>query len=170
MRAPGTNNVSITITSTAAAGDPGSAEGVTVHTEVIGTRARLSAAWAFVMLNMVFADILSFMSPGVLQQVLAGTAEGIQITPVFLLVAAVVAEVAISMVLLSLLLPQPIARWANIGAAAVTVAFVLGMGSATPHYVFLGALETIGCVAIAWCSWTWRPAQRLAPSARFATE
>jgi hypothetical protein len=41
-----------------------------------------------------------------LQQVLAGTAEGIQITPPFLLVAAVVAEVAIAMVLLSLQLPQ----------------------------------------------------------------
>ncbi len=141
-----------------------------MHTEVVGTRARLSAAWVFVMLNMIFADILSFMSPGALQQVLAGTADGIQITPGFLLVAAVVAQVPIAMVLLSLLLPQRTARWANIAAAVVTVAFVLGMGSATPHYVFIAALETIGCLAIAWWSWTWRPAERRAPSATFATE
>ncbi len=141
-----------------------------MHTEIVGTRARLSAAWVFVMLNMVFADILSFMSPGMLQQVLGGTAEGIQITPAFLLVAAVIAEVAIAMVLLSLLLPQRTARWANIGAAAVTVVYVLGMGSATPHYMFLAALETIGCLAIAWWSWTWRPAERSAPSAVLATE
>ena len=141
-----------------------------MHTEVVGIRARLSAAWVFVMLNMVFADILSFMSPGMLQQVLAGTAEGIQITPAFLLVAAVVAEVAIAMILLSLLLPQRAARWANIGAAVVTVAYVLGMASATPHYVFLAALETIGCLAIAWWSWTWRPAERRAPTTTFATE
>ena len=141
-----------------------------MHTEVVGTRARLSAAWVFVMLNMIFADILSFMSPGMLQQVLAGTAEGIEITPVFLLVAAVIAEVAIAMVLLSLLLPQRAARWANIGAAAVTVAYVLGMASATPHYVFLAALETIGCLAIAWWSWTWRPAERRTPTTTFATE
>ena len=141
-----------------------------MHTEVVGTRARLSAAWVFVMLNMVFADILSFMSPGALQQILAGNAEGIQITPGFLLVAAVVAQVPISMVLLSLLLPQRTARWANIAAAVVTVAFVLGMGSVTPHYVFIAALETLGCLAIAWWSWTWRPAVRRAPSARFATE
>ena len=141
-----------------------------MHTEVVGTRARLSAAWVFVMLNMVFADILSFMSPGALQQVIAGTAEGIQITPAFLLVAAVVAEVAIAMVLLSLLLPQRAARWANIGAAVVTVAYVLGMASATPHYVFLAALETLGCLAIAWWSWTWRPVEQRAAAARFATE
>ncbi len=141
-----------------------------MHMEVVGTRARLSAAWVFVMLNMVFADILSFMSPGALQQVLAGTADGIQITPAFLLVAAVVAEVPIAMVLLSLLLPQRAARWANIAAAVVTVVFVLGMGSATPHYVFIAALETLGCVAIAWSSWTWRPAERRAPTTTFATE
>ncbi len=141
-----------------------------MHTEPVGIRARLSAAWVFVMLNMVFADILSFMSPGALQQVLAGNADGIQITPGFLLVAAVVAEIPISMVLLSLLVPQRTARWANIGAAAVTVAFVLGMGSATPHYVFIAALETLGCVAIARWSWAWGQAGRRVPTASLVTE
>ena len=169
MGALDTNNVSIT-TSIAAAGHAGPAEGVIVHTEPVGIRARLCAAWVFVMLNMVFADILSFMSPGALQQVLAGNADGIQITPGFLLVAAVVAEIPISMVLLSLLVPQRTARWANIGAAAVTVAFVLGMGSATPHYVFIAALETLGCVAIAWWSWTWGQAGRRVPTASLVTE
>ena len=141
-----------------------------MHTEMVGTRARLSAAWVFVMLNMVFADILSFMSPGVLQQVMAGNADGIQITAGFLLVAAVVAEVPIGMVLLSLLLPQRTARWANIVAAAVTVAYVLGMASATPHYVFIAAVETLGCLAIAWWAWTWRPAELRVPAARLAAE
>ncbi len=141
-----------------------------MHTEMVGTRARLSAAWVFVMLNMVFADILSFMSPGVLQQAMAGNADGIQITAGFLLVAAVVAEVPIGMVLLSLLLPQRTARWANIVAAAVTVAYVLGMASATPHYVFIAAVETLGCLAIAWWAWTWRPAELRVPAARLAAE
>ncbi len=141
-----------------------------MHMEPVGIRARLSAAWVFVMLNMIFADILSFMSPGALQQVLTGNADGIQITPGFLLVAAAVAEIPIAMVLLSLLVPQRTVRWANIGAAALTVAYVLGMGSATPHYVFIAALETLACVAIAWWSWTWRPAERRVPSARLATE
>lgn len=141
-----------------------------MHTERVGIRARLSAGWVFVMLNMIFADILSFMSPGTLQQILAGNADGIQITPGFLLLAAVVAEVPISMVLVTLLVPQRAARWANIGAAAVTVAFVLGMGSATPHYVFIAALETLGCVAIAWWSWTWGQESRRVPTASLAAE
>ncbi|MHB8958402.1 MAG: DUF6326 family protein [Candidatus Limnocylindrales bacterium] len=141
-----------------------------MHTEVVGTRARLSAAWVFVMLNMIFADILSFMIPGALAQVAAGTADGIQITPGFLLIAAVIAEVPIGMVLLSLLLPQRAARSANIAAAVVTVVYVIGLGSATPHYVFIAALETLGCLAIAWWSWTWRPAEQRAQAARYATE
>lgn len=141
-----------------------------MRTELVGTRARLSAAWVFVMLNMIFADILSFMSPGALQQVLAGNVEGIQITPAFLLVAAIVAEIPIAMVLLSLLLPQRTARWANLAAAVVTVAYVLGMGSATPHYVFIAALETLGCLAIAWLSWTWRPTEQHVPIASLATD
>ncbi|HEY5629967.1 MAG TPA: DUF6326 family protein [Candidatus Limnocylindrales bacterium] len=141
-----------------------------MHTEAIGIRSRMSAAWVFVMLNMVFADILSFMSPGVLRQVLAGTADGMEITPGFLLLAAVVAEVPIAMVVLSLLLPQRTARWANIAAAGVTIAYVLGLGSATPHYVFIAALETVACLAIAWWSWAWRPAEQRLPTARLATE
>jgi Family of unknown function (DUF6326) len=164
------NSVSIRGTDNRRRGSTRPAEGVIVHTEPVGIRARLSAAWVFVMLNMIFADILSFMSPGALQQVLAGTADGLQITPGFLLVAAVVAEVPIAMVVLSLLLPQPVARWANLAAALVTVAYVLGLGSATPHYVFIAALETLGCLAIVRWSWTWRPAERRVPTAVLATE
>lgn len=141
-----------------------------MHTEAIGIRSRMSAAWVFVMLNMVFADILSFMSPGVLAQVLAGTADGMQITSGFLLLAAVVAEVPIAMVVLSLLLPQRTVRWANIAAAGVTIAYVLGLGSATPHYVFIAALETVACLAIAWWSWAWRSSEQRLPTARLATE
>lgn len=141
-----------------------------MHTEPVGIRTRLCAAWVFVMLNMIFADILSFMSPGALQLILTGNADGIQITPGFLLVAAIVAEVPIAMVPLSLLLPQRTARWANIAAAMVTVAYVLGLGSATPHYVFIAALETLACLAIAWWSWTWRPAELRAPTASLATQ
>ena len=170
MVASDTNNVSIKTSTAADAAHCGPAEGVIVHTEVVGTRARLSAAWVFVMLNMIFADILSFMSPGALQQMLAGDADGIQITPGFLLVAAVVAEVPIAMVLLSLLLPQRAARRANLAAAAITVVYVIGLGSATPHYVFIAALEALGCLAIAWWAWSWRPAERRIPTTGFAME
>jgi hypothetical protein len=132
-------------------------------TERIGIRARISAMWAFVMLNMIFADILSFMNPGGLQQIMSGHADEITITPGFLLVAAIITEVPIAMVVLSLVLPQRVARWANVIAAVVTIAYVIGLGSAAPHYIFIAGVETLGCIAVAWLAWTWRGSEQRIP-------
>ena len=52
-------------------------QGVNVMND-IGTR--LSTLWVVVMFNMVFADILSFIKPGVLQEMWAGEG-GVQVTP-----------------------------------------------------------------------------------------
>ena len=121
-------------------------------------RARLSLLWVFVMLNMVYADILTFMTADALQQFLEGHAGGIHITPGFLLLAAVMTEIPIAMVALTLVLPQRAARWANLAAALFTVVYIIGLGSATPHYLFIAGVETLGCVLIAWQAWTWRDA------------
>jgi hypothetical protein len=120
------------------------------------TRARLSLLWVFVMLNMLFADVLSFLSAGALRQILDGSAGQIAITPGFLLLAAVMTEIPIAMVVLSLVLPHRAARWANVGAAAFTIAYVIGLGSASPHYIFIAGIETLACIVIVWQAWTWR--------------
>jgi hypothetical protein len=119
-------------------------------------RARFSLLWVFVMLNMVYADILSFMSAGTLKDILAGHVGQIAFTPDFLLLAAVLTEVPIAMVVLSLVLPHRAARWANIGAAGFTIAYIWGMGSASPHYVFIAGIETLACIIIVWQAWKWR--------------
>jgi hypothetical protein len=120
------------------------------------TRARLALLWVFVMLNMIYADILSFMVPGTLTDILAGRAGQIAITPNFLLLAAVMTEIPIAMVVLSLVLPHRAARWTSMGAAVFTIAYIWGLGAASPHYVFIAGIETLACIAIAWQAWTWR--------------
>ena len=74
-------------------------------------RARFSLLWVFVMLNMVYADIPTFMMAGTLKDILAGHVGQIEFTPNFLLLAAVMTEVPIAMVVLSLVLPHRAARW-----------------------------------------------------------
>jgi len=134
-------------------------------------RARLALLWVFVMLNMIVADVLSFMSPGALEQILAGRAGEIVVTPGFLLLAAVLTEVPITMVLLSLVLPLRAARWANLAAALFTVVYIWGMGSPVePHYAFIAAVETLGCVLIARTAWTWRESATTVPAHALATE
>jgi hypothetical protein len=136
----------------------------------IDMRARISWMWVYVMLNMLFADILSFMSPGNLQQIMAGHADSITITPRFLLLVAVVTQIPIAMVVLTQVLPQRAARWACLVASVLTIVYVIGGGSGAPHYVFIAALETVGCLCIAWWAWKWRPSGERARARELAVE
>ena len=117
---------------------------------------RLSTLWIFIMFNMVFADILSFMYPGFLSEVMAGKAGGVQITPGFLLAAAVLTEVPIAMIVLSRVLKHRANRWANIVAGVITIAYVAGGTSTYPHGLFFSAVEVASALVIIWSAWKWR--------------
>jgi len=116
---------------------------------------RISTLWMVVMLNMVYADILTFLKPGALQELWAGQA-GVHITPGLLLVFAILIEIPIAMIFASRILKPKANLWANTAAVVVTTAFVVGGGSLTPHYVFFAAVE-IACMAlIVWSVWRQR--------------
>jgi Family of unknown function (DUF6326) len=122
-------------------------------------RNRLSWMWVFVGLNMLFADVFSFMSPGFLGQVMDGQAGGIAITPLFLLVAAIITAIPIGMVILSQVLPRLVAAWANVAVGVATVAYVWGAGALDlPHYVFFASLESLTCLYVVRLAWRWRTA------------
>ncbi len=123
---------------------------------------RLSTLWVVVMFNMVFADILTFIKPGALQELWAGQA-GVQITAGVLLGFAVLLEVPIAMIFVSRVLKPRPNRWANTVAAAVTTAFVVGGGSLTPHYVFFASVEVACMALIVWSVWARRGAEAVAP-------
>lgn len=118
-------------------------------------KAKLSTLWIFILFNMAFADIFSFMYPGALQQIMTGSVEGTQVTPGFLLIAAVVTEISIAMVFLSRLLKQRANRLANIIAGSITILWVIGGGSTTPHYIFFASIEVACSLAIIWLAWKW---------------
>ncbi len=123
--------------------------------------ARLSLLWVFIMFNMVFADILSFMYPGALKEVLTGYAGGVHVTPGFLLGAAVVTEIPIAMIVLSRVLKHGANRWANIVAGVITIAYVIGGGSLNQiHYIFFAAMEVACALLIVWYAWKWRNPER----------
>ena len=135
-------------------------------TNDMGTR--LSTLWVVVMFNMVFADILTFIKPGALQELWAGQA-GVQVTPGLLLVFAILLEIPIAMIFVSRILKPGPNRWANTVAAVITTAFVVGGGSLTPHYVFFATVEVACMALIVWSVWTRRELRnRTSPSARRA--
>ena len=123
------------------------------------TGTRISTLWIVVMFNMVFADILSFIKPGALQELWAGQA-GVQITPGLLLVFAVLLEIPIAMIFVSRILKAEANRWANTAAAVITTLFVIGGGSLDLHYVFFATVEVACMALIVWSVWARRSSER----------
>ena len=125
------------------------------------TGTRLSTLWVVVMFNMVFADILSFIKPGALQELWAGQA-GVHITPGLLLVFAVLLEIPIAMIFVSRILKPETNRWANTAAAVITTLFVVGGGSMDLHYVFFATVEIASMALIVRFVWAGRSSERAA--------
>lgn len=129
----------------------------TNHKTISEMPAKLSTLWTFIMFNMVFADIFSFMYPGFMAQIVAGTPiDGTVITPFFLLIAAMVTEISIAMVFLSRFLKPGPNRWVNIAGAVITILWVIGGGSLIPTYIFFASIEVLTCLVIIGMAWNWR--------------
>jgi Sec-independent protein secretion pathway component TatC len=126
----------------------------------IGTR--LSTLWVMVMFNMVYADILTFIKPGALQELWAGQA-GVQVTQGLLLVFAILIEIPIAMIFVSRILTRGANRWANTVAAVITTLFVVGGGSLDLHYVFFATVEVACMALIVWSVWSRRSSETAAP-------
>jgi len=122
-------------------------------------RTVLFTLWVFVTVNYIFCDVLTLMNSEDLKQILTGTVGSLEMTPNFLLGAAIFMEIPFVMILLSRFLRHKANRIANIIAGSImTVAQIgslfVGSGS-TPHYTFFSIVE-IGCtIFIVWYAWTW---------------
>jgi hypothetical protein len=118
---------------------------------------KLMVLWIFVKLNVISADILGFLQPGFLKELTtSGTAEGLVITPGFLMIAAVLLEVNLIMILVSKFLPRKLSRILNIIAPVIVAAFIIGGGSLAPHYIFFASIEVIALIFIMKTAIQWK--------------
>ena len=117
-------------------------------------KVKLSTLWIFVMFNMAFADIVGFMNPGALEEIMTGSV-GIQITQGLMLVFSIILEIPIAMIVLSRVLKYRANRWANIIAGVITILFVIGGGSPELSYIFFATIEVLSMLLIIWYAWKW---------------
>lgn len=113
-------------------------------------KVRLSTLWIFVMFNMVFADIVGFLNPGTLEEMMA-----MKPTQGMLLAFSILLEIPIAMIVLSRLLKHKANRWANIIAGALTILWVIGGGNTSVSYVFFATIEVACMVLIIGYAWKW---------------
>lgn len=113
-----------------------------------------SALWAVVMLNMIKADVLSLYIPGAVDELAQFAGD----TPIesLMLIGAVMMEAPTLMVVLSLVLPYKINRWAHLILSVFVLIFIWGGGSSKPHYIFIAGVETVCLAIIFWRALKWQ--------------
>ena len=119
----------------------------------------LSTLWIFVLMNMVYADILGMLRPGYLD-FLDRVSQ--QLTDSTVLLFAVFMEIAIAMIFLSRVLPYKANRWAHFIAIPLTILWVVvpalipSLGETTPlSYVFFASVEVATMVLMFGYVWQW---------------
>ncbi|HET6433741.1 DUF6326 family protein [Dyella sp.] len=123
----------------------------------INVKIRLAALWASLMFCYVYGDYFGLYEPGKLAGMLAGKMAplGVVTQGVLLGTSAMMAVPAL-MVCLSLLLPAPVSRWANVVLGLAYAAIMLmTMPGARTFYLFLGVIEVVLSLTIGWTAWRW---------------
>ena len=121
----------------------------------IDIKTKLSTLWIFILLNMIYADIIGYLEPGTLEAIMAGDF-GFEMTPAILLVISLVQAIPIAMVLFSRILQDGINRWANIIAGVITILYVVGGGSwDQTSYMVFGTIEVVAMLSVIWSAWRW---------------
>jgi hypothetical protein len=121
-------------------------------------KVKLSILWLFVMLNYIYADILTLMDSSVIKELITGRVGGMEITPSFLFMGAILMELPIAMVVLSLVLKYKINRWANILVGGIKTLAVLAsmfVGTPTLYYALFGIIEIVFTSYIVYLAWKW---------------
>ncbi|MEP2057987.1 MAG: DUF6326 family protein [Maribacter litoralis] len=112
----------------------------------------MSTLWIVVMLNLIFADILGIYIEFIHKNTLDGIIGEVTIT---MAIAAVLTNIPILMIYFSRILRYKVNRSVNIGAAILTIIYVVGGGSLLPHYLVCAAIEVIALLFIIWTAWKW---------------
>lgn len=119
-------------------------------------KANLSTIWIFVLLNVLFRDIHELFRPGLLEEMLTGTVNGVQITEGVMLAAAISLEIPIAMVILSRVLEYRFNRWANIIAAVITISFYFTNGTNDLDDIWFAAVGILALLLLIWYAWKWK--------------
>jgi hypothetical protein len=128
---------------------------------IANPRILLSVLWIFIILNFFARDIHELIRPGMLEQMMSGTIDGVVVTEVLMLLGWLMIEIPILMTILALLLPHGINRWANIVVGLLTMAMIVTMNLKPDlDNVFFMGIQLIALIAIIGIAWQWQAPER----------
>ena len=123
-------------------------------------RIKLSILWVARMLTGLQGDVIRYMEPGMLEDIIAGTLD-FPMTEDMLALMAVMMLIPIFMVFLSVELPYKPNRWLNI-IVAITFIIIDGIGFIIPRPLYeniMGIGYVVFCALIVWFAWKWQKSE-----------
>ena len=137
----------------------------------VNPKTKLAGLWVALMFLYMYRDVLGFMEPGHVQDLLVGELAGVQMPQALLLGSAMLMAIPSLMVFLSLALKAQANRWANIIFGIVHIAVLGGtfiVGETSALYAFYAIAELLLIVLIVWHAWKWPNLEEAAISSQRA--
>lgn len=127
----------------------------------VNVKFKLSALWASVMFCYIYGDFFSLFLPNRLQNLMNGVSGVGAITPLKLLMFAVLMTLPSLMVFLSLALKAETNRRLNITLGIFYTAVMMLVGATSIgewkiFYTYLAIVEIILTLLIVWLAWRWQ--------------
>lgn len=126
------------------------------RTEQSNTRLKLFALWIFILLNIIFRDIHQMTLKSHLEMLLTGYYNGTEVTDAIMLIGALIVNIPIGMLLVTLLLKRNLSRKLNIIAASLMPMILLTSLPTDMDDVFHLSVELIALVIIIISSVNWK--------------
>ena len=127
--------------------------------EVLRWKTRIAVLWIFMAVAMSAAMVLFFMGPGVIEKVMAGEIEGMQISDGLLVFFALLWLIPLIMAMLCLTLRDVPSRWTNFVLGIIFAIFWLAdiIGDLTRRGLSGDMLMVVSMIVvaalIAWQAW-----------------
>jgi hypothetical protein len=117
---------------------------------------KLLVLWTFVFFNMIFRDLHELCRPGLLQEMITGAVNGVQITDGPLLIGGIMIEIPLLMLPLTLLLPFKVNRLANMWIGTLMIPQIILVYN-PPDFddIFFLVFEIAALLLIIWYAWRW---------------
>jgi hypothetical protein len=122
---------------------------------------KLAVLWIFLAVGFSALAIVSLMTPGAIEQIIAGEIEDMgPITEGLLFLFAILWLIPLTMAFLSLTLKDSANRWANIIVGIVWTALgIIDLGDTLNRgwltLAFVAFSKTVAAVLIVWYAWKW---------------
>jgi len=123
----------------------------------IDIKIKLSALWMLYMFLFIYTDHYKLYMPGVLNDMMSGISEGMQLSQSTLLGISIISIIPALMIFISLTLTAIVNRWVNIiiGFVYILISITSLIGHAWAFWIFYCTLLTIVAALIVIYSWKW---------------